>query len=39
MHIGVLHCYIIGTTTIWMDHTSNINDLNLAECVYRQILF
>jgi hypothetical protein len=22
-----------------MDHTSNINDLNLVECVYRQILF
>lgn len=33
VHIGVLHYYIIGTTTIWMDHTLNINVLNLAKSV------
>jgi len=37
--VGDLHYYIIGTTTFWMDHTLNINDLNLAESVYHQILF
>jgi len=37
MRIGVLYYYIIGTTTFWMDHTLNINDLNLAESVYHQL--
>lgn len=39
MRIGVSYYYIIGTTTIWIDHTLNINDLNLAESVYHQILY
>jgi hypothetical protein len=39
MRIGVSYYYTIGTTTIWIDHTLNINDLNLAESVYHPILY